>query len=299
MNKISIEKYLLNAASYWPESHYRNVKKIDRFIEKGCGAKKKSFRESYIRDVVALSELRLRFKSPHLYIVNAGSSGSHWLEAMLGFLPGFHNGGEIYLPPEIKMALSNMGDREANLFLDALYLVHCGGIYPDMLNAFLSNSAHLVKHQGISQYSLNKKTILLTRNPVDIAMSRTFRKDEYKNDVAPNATDIEYLEKNCLYVENFYKNIEIDSFDHVVRYESLVESPKEHLKKVVDMLALEASEEAIDNAIKVTSKDEIKKSVESGSVAATNVYLGEKKNYQWAQSYTQERLRDVIASFGY
>lgn len=299
MKKYTIEDYLLNSAVYWPASHHRNVKKIERFLEKGCGSKKKNDTNGYIDDVIALSKLRAKFNTPHIYIANAGSSGSHWLEAMLALLPGFCNGGEIYLPKEVKNKLKSMGAEDANFFLDVLYLVHCGGIYPDMLNAVLSNSAHLAKHKEISQYSLNKKTILLTRNPVDIAMSRTFRKDEYKNDVAPNATDIEYLEKNCLYVENFYKNIEIDSFDHVVRYESLVESPKEHLKKVVDMLALEASEEAIDNAVKVTSKDEIKKSVESGSVAATNVYLGEKKNYQWARSYTQERLRDVIASLGY
>lgn len=294
-----IKKYLLSSRDYWPETHYRNVKKIERFLEKGCGSKKKNDTSEYIDDVIALSKLRAKFKTPHVYIANAGSSGSHWLEAMLALLPGFRNGGEIYLPKEVKNKLKVMGAEDANFFLDVLYLVHCGGIYPDMLNAVLSNSAHLAKHQEISQYSLNKKTVLLTRNPVDIAMSRTFRKDEYKNDVAPNATDIEYLEKNCLYVENFYKNVEKDSFDIVVRYESLVESPKENLEKVVDMIALEASEEAIDNAIKVTSKDEIKKSVESGSVAATNVYLGEKKNYQWARSYTQERLRDVIASFGY
>lgn len=130
-------------------------------------------------------------------------------------------------------------------------------------------------------------------------MSRTFRKDEYKNDVAPGATDIDYLERNCLYVERFYKNTNPRSFDLVVKYEALLENSKESLEKIASLLCMKVSEEEVDNAIKLTSKEEIKKSVESGSVVATNMYLGDKKDYRWARDYAAERLQDVMGAFGY
>ena len=299
MNKISIEKYLLNASSYWPESHYRNVKKIERFLERGCNSKDEKKVRCYVKDIVALAELRLKFKTPHLYIVNAGSSGSHWLEAMLGFLPGFHNGGEVYLPAEIKKSLKTMGEREAHLFLDALYLVHCGGIYPDMLSAALSNSAHLANHQQLSDYSRLKKTALLLRDPVDIVMSRTFRKDEYKNDVAPGVEDIDYLEKNCVYFEGFYNNIDFDSFDIVIRYEELKHSPLSTLRALVSTVGLNVSDDELVRAVDLTSEETAKKAIEKGEVPVTNIYLDKKEDVSWAKSYIVKRLENIRRELSY
>lgn len=299
MNKISIEKYLLNASSYWPESHYRNVKKIERFLERGCNSKKNEKVRRYVKDIIALAELRLKFKTPHLYIVNAGSSGSHWLEAMLGFLPGFHNGGEIYLPAEIKKSLKAMGEREAHLFLDALYLVHCGEIFPDMLSAALSNSAHLANHQQLSSYSRYKKTVLLLRDPVDIVMSRTFRKDEYKNDVALGMADIDYLEKNCAYFENFYKNIDFDSFDVVVRYEELKCSPLSTLRSLISAVGLSASDDELVRAVDLASEETAKKAIEKGEVPVTNIYLDKKEDVSWAKSYIITRLENIRSELSY
>src|SRR5690606_3626905 len=46
--------------------------------------------------------------------------------------------------------------------------------------------------------------ILLMRNPFDIVYSRTFRKQDYRVEVDPTASDLEYLKKQIRNVKRFY-----------------------------------------------------------------------------------------------
>lgn len=291
-------KYLLNPEDYWPSTHFRNAKKVRKFIEKGRVLRGESEKQ-YIYNILNLTYLRKGIGPRHLYLVNAGGSGSHWLEAMLSLLPKFYNGGEIYLPKKIKEALSAMSQDEAEMFLDSVYVLHSGGIYADSLSAVISNSAHLANHESISKYSRCKKIVLLLRNPVDIVMSRTFRKDDYKSDIAPSLSDKEYLESNCLYLERFYNNLNFESFDKVVRYEEFVASPKENLKSLADIISIDVSESHIVNAVFKTSRDEEAKVAKRGGSTMTNIYFSQKREQSWARDYIKERLSHVIAESGY
>ena len=296
---VMLTDYLLNAEKYWPESHRRNAVKLKKFLYYGAGGKERKAVESYIESIKELAKLRERFSSKHVYLINTGSAGSHWIEAMLSLLPEFYNGGEVYFPQVVKNYLSEIDPSDANRFLDAVYLIHTGGIYKNSLCAMLSNSAHLADHEQLSRFSLNKKTVLLVRNPVDVVVSRTFRKDEYKKDIAPALDDKEYLERNCEYVEKFYKKIKNYSFDEVIRYEDFVSSPIKSLRSLADAIGLEASESDIFSAVEKTSKEEVEQSVKKGEQAITNIYLGERKDYGWARDYLNNRFEELLIKYKY
>lgn len=295
---LSVKDYILNAENFWPTTHKRNVVKIKRALN--AYVKQFSLSEcDCIDELVALAKIRRRFDVKHFYLINTGSSGSHWIEAMLGLLPSFYNGGEVYLPPKIRSSLKSLNKEAANDFLDVVYLLHSGGVHRDSLTAALSNSAHLAKHQQVSKHSINRSAVLLLRNPVDVVISRTFRKDEYKNDVASSLDDQEYLERNCSYVENFFSNIDESSFDSIVKYEDFVASPLSNLKKLVDLIGLEVTEDQLQYSVDKTSLKSERQAVEKGGNALTNIYLGDRKSYGWAKDYVSERLQELLIKYNY
>lgn len=295
-NFKSVVDYLLSPEPYWPATHQRNAIKLQRFIR--AGAKSDSLR-GFIQDIVDLARIRARFKPMHLYIVNMGSSGSHWIESMLGLLPGFYNGGEIYLPKAMRAHLEAVSAFDAAISLDAIYLAHVGGIREDFLTAKLSNSAHLAKHEVISSYSTMKRVVLLLRNPVDVAMSRTFRKDEYRQDVAPNSKDEEYLEMNCAFVERFIQSVDMKGFDLVVKYEDFESLPAKNLSSLAELVGIKCEKETLRRAVQAASKDSVAKAVQKGERAINNVYLGEKKDAEWARDYATKRLASVCSMLNY
>lgn len=295
---LSVKDYILNADRFWPSTHKRNVVKIMRAFD-ACSIKSLSDKNGCIDELIAVAKIRERFNAKHFYLINTGSSGSHWIEAMLGLLPGFYNGGEIYLPPKIRSSLKTLNKKSANEFLDVIYLLHSGGVHKDALTATLSNSAHLANHQLLSEYSANKNTVLLLRNPVDVVISRTFRKDEYKKDVAPSLDDKEYLERNCVYVENFFANIDESSFDAIVKYEDFVGAPLSNLKKLAELIGLEVTENQLQYAIDRTSMKSELQAVEKGGNALTNIYLGDKESHDWAKDYLSKRLEKLLVKYNY
>lgn len=290
---------MLNSYDFWTPAYHRNATKLQRFLSRGSKIVGKISVADYVDIIIALGRVRSMFAPKHVYIVNAGSSGSHWIEAMLGMMPGFYGGGEIYLPSKLLDYFSSISINEANIALDTIYLAHVGCVHKDSLCAFVGNTAHLANHYKMSNFSINKKILLLLRNPLDVVISRTFRKDEYKEYIASGLSDRQYLKQNCIYVENFYKNLDFESFDMVIRYENFLESPRVNLEKIIELIDLSVSEADIERAIVMTSIDSAKRNVDNGKKAITNIYLGNKKEYNWAKDYVCERLGDIISKLGY
>lgn len=292
----TLYNYMLRPQSFWPNTHQRNAVKLQRLIDKGSEGRP---RVSYIEDLFSLAKLRAPFNPMHVYIVNMGSSGSHWIESMLGLLPGFYNGGEIYLPKLLSDQLSELTAPESFRLIDALYLAHLGGIRSDFLTAKISNSAHIAKHHVLSNSSCGNKAVLLLRNPINIVLSRTFRKDEYRNDIAAGSKDEDYLERNCQYVERFVQNLDFDSFDLILRYEDFEAAPAENLTRLADVLGINSDRELVHNAVGCASKDSVAKAIKMGGRAINNVYLGQKNENQQAREYVLARLADVCTQTGY
>src|SRR4051812_9431069 len=91
-----LRNYLDHPLEYWPAGGRQATKLESRLarIQKVL----KTDRSGAIDEVVMAARFRGRFAPPTVYIDSIGSSGSHWLQAMLGELFPALNCGEVYLP---------------------------------------------------------------------------------------------------------------------------------------------------------------------------------------------------------
>ena len=80
--------------------------------------------------------------------------------------------------------------------------------------------------------------VLLVRNPYDISVSRTFRKNDYRQVVAPGMGDLDYLSTQCNYVSKFYEELPNHYFDFITRYENFVSDPVGHMNDMLMSLKL-------------------------------------------------------------
>jgi hypothetical protein len=288
--------YIQNPFTYWPQSHRRNAIKLNRSLS---GALNGQSVLDYSEILISLAELRSLFGPMHIYIVNMGSSGSHWVESMLGLLKGFYNGGEIYIPPKVRFLLSQLSTNESSILIDALYLAHLGKVKEDFLTASLSNSAHIANHIPVTGLSLNKRVVLLLRNPIDIVISRTFRKNEYRSSIAAGMNDEEYLKKNCMYVERFIRSLDLSSFDLIIRYEDFLLNTFDGLCNLAKFIGIECSDDDLLSSVKLASVESALNAVESGRKPINNAYLIDKSEKSWARDYASQRLSSLCKDLNY
>lgn len=171
-----------------------------------------------------LADARRRGAPPTLFLVNCGSSGSHWIEAMLAALPGIHACGEVYVPPSVREPLSELDEAARARFLDALHLLHAEDDRRQVGDDdMLVNSAHSWNPHDLAGASA--RAVLLVRDPVDVVLSRTFRKPKLRRHVASDATDADYLARNRDYVSRFMASALRRRPRHVVRYEQARTDP--------------------------------------------------------------------------
>lgn len=110
-----------------------------------------------------------------ILIVNAGSSGSHWLHNMLKELLSLPGAGEVYLPESLQNQLP-----ENYSPLDLVQLVQSQASDGEMAALPVINTSHSIRLMKRIVKSEKCRELFLSRNPVDIVLSRTFRKEEYK-----------------------------------------------------------------------------------------------------------------------
>lgn len=263
---LVFKRYLSKPEKFWGEDTNRNAKKIKHKIKSLLEQDEAQdhFGEEELAEFIwALATVRSRMDGKHFYIANIGSSGSHWLEKMLSYGKNIAGGGEIYIPVRIRRHLERLGQREAGILLDAIYLSHLGRIDSESTRCIIINSAHYADRNIVVKYSGLFKSLLLIRDPIDIALSRTFRKTEYRNYIDPGSTDEQYLEKNCKIIIKFYEQALREKYDLMVKYEELVLRTREQLRSIKNSLNLEMSDEAIEQAILSTSREANKRDSES------------------------------------
>ncbi|WP_299449777.1 DUF6270 domain-containing protein [uncultured Serinicoccus sp.] len=155
------------------------------------------------------------------FVVNPGGAGSHWLQEMMADAGGMNPCGEVYLPPGMTSAAASLGDEARGLLLDAVHLLQANRPVADLLDAPLINTAHI---RGWHQHELMpapKSLVLLTRDPLDVVLSRTFRKQAYRTQHFAGESDETYLRRNIDFVQKFYLRGEGTTPDASVRYEDL------------------------------------------------------------------------------
>lgn len=222
-------RYAADPSAAWGADQPLQARKLrERLAEKaGAGARDAT---GIVADIVA--NARLRSAPPALFLVNCGSSGSHWIEAMLARTNGIHACGEVYVAPSLHEPLAALDAHARACFMDALHQLHAEDPRrPIHAGDMLINSAHSWKPHDLAGDSA--RAVLLVRDPLDVVLSRTFRKPRLRRHVALDASDEQYLARNRDYVVRFMASALRRRPAHVIRYEDAREDPARVLAEVM------------------------------------------------------------------
>lgn len=231
---------------------------------------------------------------PTLFIVNCGSSGSHWIEGMLAESPGLRACREVYFPAPLSAQIRASKTRERIAIVDAVHQVHAQGIRPVGATDILINSAH--SWSPATLLGRPARCVLLIRDPLDTVLSRTFRKPEWKERVAPSTTDAEYLETNIAFVLKFFETASKHVPAAVIRYEDVQAAPAPALRTMLDVLGLDASDEQL---LDICNRHSADSQIASGA-RLSNLFTGARHDYDPAlEQRAIHALRGLREEFGY
>jgi hypothetical protein len=290
--------YITNPEAYWNVGETRQVRKLKNAVQSAGGLGADVF--AVAEEAMAIATLRSMYASPPLYISNIGSSGSHWLEGMLAHAPKLINCGEVYLPRSILTELRKSSSVDADYFLHAIYALHSRKMGPHLIEGSFINSAHHARISLFVSLTPGSKCILLIRNPIDIVISRTFRKQEYRQEIAVGVDDKTYLEQNCNVVNRFYATALTQKFDAIVKYEELVSDPELALRRVLIAIDVQMDDRVLAKAVSSTQAESIKAVIDGGGKATTNLFVGERDPIDPALlAMASDNLADICGRLGY
>lgn len=227
-----MEQTLFHPEQCFPPNRAHLSKRLSMAVEKKVTDFGVNVRASLLPVIVELVKFRTTSKPQTVFIVNPGGSGSHWLQDILCQYFTVVGCGEVYIPADIMTILKDCDEFDRGVLIDFFHILFSEGNYADLSNTPLINTAHLGGWKLSNWYPSPKFVILLTRDPIDIVMSRTFRKDDYRMRYFKHEDDWEYLHRNIAYVENFFSRMKKGSFDLLVKYEDLKHDYELVIRKV-------------------------------------------------------------------
>jgi hypothetical protein len=261
----TLSNYIFNPEHFWPNSSLFHKRNIDKIV-------KARYKHENMSDIELVSTLkdhleqRYKNKNKTMYVLSCGSSGCHFIGEMLSSIPGFDLIKEVYYPPAIIDLIDDQSFKQQriSMLFDAVSYFPSRGLKLNNPSITPVNIMHLrpdVPTDVIKKIG-NNHVVLLLRNPFDIVYSLAFRKDEYKSESDPEATEIEYLRKKINHVKKFYKMIlnKRNTFDNVVRYEDLLRNPYTSIYDILlsskNKFEIEWGErKALDNAIDLVNNE--------------------------------------------
>lgn len=284
--------YVADPFAAWPPERPLQARKLSDCAARLAAAQGVD-RDELVARLVAAAERRCASgPAPTLFLVNCGSSGSHWIEAMLASLPGFHACGEVYVPAD--PAFDDTSGQPWTGFLDALHQLHredpARTVSDDDV---LVNSAHSWKPVDLAG---GAPCALLVRDPVDVVLSRTLRKPKLRRHVSPAADDLAYLEQNLAMVGKFYRSALRRAPATVLRYEEVLARPEEQLARLLLLVGRKALPEQLEAA---AARHSI--AAQGGAGArTTNLYQGERRGHPAElRDVAMERLSSLRSDLGY
>ena len=287
--------YCADPARHWPATAQRQARKLAKHLARSAKALKVPV-EHVPQAALASARQRTGARRPTLYLANIGSSGSHWLEDMLVDGASMLGAGEVYLPTPVSRAVDELPREEARVFIDALHLIHADEPAPDE-TASVINSQHSTQPTAFLNADPSGCRVLLLRDPVDVCLSRTFRKDTYRRDVAPDADNLAYLRDNIRLVKGFLSEARTQEFALVIRYEDLVRDPVPSLTALCHLTATPVERQRLRQ---VAERRSARQLIASGEAAHTNLFAGDKRAIPAsARRLAARELADVSRSFGY
>ena len=220
---------------------------------------------SLVNILTAIAQERILNRVDTIFLPSFGSSGSHLMQHVLHKYYGMIALGEIYLPPKLRDLIKNeLSMHEQNIFIEGFHLIHShpASIF---MNREIVNTAHYPDLNGYKNSTGNYKKGLILRNPIDIIISRTFKKSEYRVYLEKNnVSDLDYLKENIRKAKNFYDTAFEFNYDKYFFYEDMVASHENFSNSVVSFVGR--------GDVQIV-KSELQKALEKG---VTNKYSGPK-----------------------
>ncbi|USQ79802.1 sulfotransferase [Ornithinimicrobium faecis] len=287
--------YCRSPEKFWPERAQRQARKINQRLRK-LSVETGRGRDEVLTSLWSAAQQRSRTRRRTVHLANIGSSGSHWLEHMLVDGAGMLGAGEVYLPRVLHDDIRGLEGVDGATFTDALHLLHAGGTSDDA-TATVVHSMHSANPDVFLKADPGTLRVLLLRNPVDVCLSRVFRKGEYRQDVAPDADDMAYLQQNIVTIKQFLTAAKEQVFDLVVRYENLLTDPLPVLGAVCALTGTPLDADRLERTIQAQSAERL---AGSSGARSTNLFVGAAPTVPaQARRHAQEQLAALGGYFGY
>lgn len=242
--------------------------------------------------VVKAAKWRLTNSHITAYIPSHGSSGSHLVQKILGECAPIHPLGEVYTPPELASKIDELGPVQANLMMESYNLLHTTSPNRIFSPSLIVNTAHYADLQEYSRWTRHFRSMLIVRNPVDLAVSRTFRKPEYRYYSGHKSTsDWEYLNLNIDNTLRFYESALHSGYQRIVKFEDVIADAKAVVSPILSLL----------HGYGIEAKNVIRAIEDSaGSGQDTNMYSGKATAVDHIYAdHAVKRLTEITARLGY
>ncbi|HKY57468.1 MAG TPA: heparinase II/III family protein [Aeromicrobium sp.] len=299
----AIHDLIYDAPRYWPDDSYfhrRNRQKLARAWSRLTPLHDLS-RSTVVDRYIDILERRRDRKIPTLYAMSNGGSGCHFLGQLLDGLDGLQLTDEVYFPPRLLKDIADSGDERSALALDFINFFHAGTVEPEHHDLRIVNIGHVhpdTPPAHLARMDTNGHFILLIRNPYDIAVSRAFRKPEYRAQTAPQMSDDEYLQRQVDGTKAFLSRARAFQWHNVVRYEDLISDPAAAVGPLVRDLGLTFDE---DQFAAVRHRlDASRTSADAGPASSGNLNTQPQESLTPRQiEILHDGLADLASEFGY
>lgn len=248
----TLADYVAQPTSFWPEDRPLQANKLEEMVQRQCSALGLTAAR-LVETIIGATQARADAGTPTLFLINCGSSGSHWLEAMLAAaIPDVRPCGEVYIPPVASERLAGQPTAQG-CFADGLHQLHMEPCAPAGPRDILINSAHSWgPHDAMPARAVS---VFLVRDPLDVVASRTFRKPKLRRHLNPTSSDVEYLDKNIAFVTKFYRSALRRKPRHIVRYEDLRSRPEQALGALANLLGRPVGQDALAEVARTYSAE--------------------------------------------
>lgn len=220
-----LRRYIDTPETFWRGAALRHAEKV-KLATRNLMAGQQCGSEELVEKIMKMAHTSFLDCDRPIFVMGAGGSGSTWLGAMVGDVPGYSYGREIYIPFSIKTLFLRRSDQQIKLAVSAIMILHAWGLHhpgSDYRHNFVNSGRSVYDYPMFKKIWPRGTYLCLVRDPRDLLMSVTHRKANYRAAKSPTYNDRQYLQSNARSIRRLYKRIDkIDDGDiNFIKYEKL------------------------------------------------------------------------------